>query len=607
MTPSPHHRIAPEPALFFAVAPAVVLAVFWLGLPLLLGLFLSFAALPFGLVFLPVAGGGLLGLAAMVRLCFASLGQRGAPAWAVVGTTVGLVVAAGFFVVGMSPAVAGHAGDTSAVTLHRGIALAMIAGMVLLARQWMPAAAVHGIARGGLCIAVVWAASIAAVAWLPGALGHASRSAAVAASQKIHTDIADPFVQALCAGELDRARAMLADHEVRATARLGVSECLHHWTWIDPSHEGDVFHEDRVGLALDGIVAAERAAGIDAAKGCTEYQIRLMTALLHDRPPMLRAFVDRQLPLDCVDGPERTPVWWRFVYGARDGRAIVDGLQLLKTLGIDLAQRDAVGLELLGEDVNNFISQLSDEQLLAVLELGLDARPPGQHDNPLALGVAIRRFREGAPQEPGPALKQLQARVGEPSRAQLLDMADAGFDPWGDGAAFHAYLDARLAGVSARSVHGTAVDSPNTRLFLLRLRCQVRDCDPGERPGPSIPDDPAPPPPVVAPGLREHDYRYHQIRVETAARAQRVIDALKAGHAFERMSVRYSLDPPDMGSIAMVNWSAGRTLPAQVLAALGTLQPGEFTRAPVRMGDRFVVVMLDAVRPSAGAASAATP
>jgi hypothetical protein len=104
------------------------------------------------------------------------------------------------------------------------------------------------------------------------------------------------------------------------------------------------------------------------------------------------------------------------------------------------------------------------------------------------------------------------------------------------------------------------------------------------------------PKPSVLAELARRDYRFRVIRIENAARASAAIAALNQHSSFDDVLCRYGLPPSQAEGISGAPWTAGSTLPAARLAALGALAPGEYTRTPIWEAGRFLVLRLEATR-----------
>jgi len=599
--PDPTSTPGPSRALFLATAPAVSLAVAVLGPVALWGVVAGTSGVP---AIAAIAGIGLAGLAGLVRLWAATWGSRDAPAWAVAASVAGILLGIGSLANLLAARGSIPGGDGLASwLLPTAVIVAQLGALVLLASRWTPPLreAWRRPASAAVATLVVLGATGAVLARAPSLLHAAALRNAAMHVDEVVTDHHDPFVEALCGGRLDEARSLIATHQVRAQAQYGLVECLEHGA--DAQHPARTFYPERVGPLLDGLVAAQRAAGAADPEGCTPGLVRVIRTLASDHPDALREFGPRHLPVDCIDLSAGQPAWWSLV-GIRDGRPLAERLRVLQAQGIDPRQRTAAGVDLLGANVNHVIASLTDDDLANVIAMGLHPEVTALRTRPFAVELAERRFSARAKRDPA-ALDELIARYGEPSVEQLLTAADLGqatmsdFTPqWDD------YLRERLKGIGPERIAGTALDSAPLRFQLRWLAC-ARDhaCEgrlgnlPPPPPPAAAPGEATPPDPALVETLARRDYRFRVIKLENAARAAAAVSALEQHHSFEEVLYRYGMELPRPELARVATWTAGSTLPATTLVALGALSAGEQSRTPLWQDGRFLVLRLEESRP----------
>lgn len=269
-----------------------------------------------------------------------------------------------------------------------------------------------------LIVAGTWIASAAAIAGAPALLDNWIRLTKVQASRKIHLDSYEPLATALCASDLDRARAILTRPGYEASPWPAI-QCISTLGWVDEQRTGLIFFPERVPVVLDAILAYERQNGIASTPGCTQLQAHLLGKLVAEHPASLVLYRDRGLSIDCTtDDERRTPRWWSIVYGR--GVELTELTQLV-SLDIDPLQRDASGAQLLGSNSNSFVWKASTDTLLKMVELGMELQAPDHRSPHLAVEVMWRRFDRAAPG--GEALEKLAALTGEPTYEQVIESA----------------------------------------------------------------------------------------------------------------------------------------------------------------------------------------
>ncbi len=455
-------------ALFVATAPAVLLAGYGLAVPALFG---AFAALPITVLLPPLlllASVPLLGLCALAGLWIAAWRRCPMPAWAVLCTLPASVLVV-TFALGSMASPTSHFTDASWVWTLRAELAALLAAGVLVASALPGVGAAWSRAPVlGARVLATWVGTALVVGALPPLMAQGARRHALATVDHVPTLRQDPFVMALCDGRLDDARRLLSAGRVAPDARFGVVNCLEHEA--DDLHPRPTFYPDRVGPALEGLVAAQRGLHAPARAGCTPELANVMRFLLGGHVDSLREFPTHGLPLDCTVTADADPVWWQIAVRRNPG-PLAAQLRALQAIGIDPCQRAGSGADLLGENYNHVIATLTDDDLADVIRLGLDPATTGPRTRPFRVELAERR----AHQPPGPAsaaMQQLLARYGAPTRDDLLRALTMGQIHLGDASpAWDAEVRSRLHGLGPANVAGTAYDTPAVRHALAYYAC----------------------------------------------------------------------------------------------------------------------------------------
>ena len=199
---------------------------------------------------------------------------------------------------------------------------------------------------------------------------------------EIPTDNRNPVVMAVCAGRLEDANTLILKNAHLGEGDLDslISRCLKTNT--------SRFYAERVPTVLDAILALEKRRGMQFQKGCSDRQQALLHEIYQNDFPdvSLRAYLGRGLPLTCPADLGRSgwPIWWWMVYGQD---LSIEQFQRLKSLGVDLAQKDTQGLDLLGANPNDAVSNLDAATLQWLNERGLKAQA-GAMDSGTSLKVS---------------------------------------------------------------------------------------------------------------------------------------------------------------------------------------------------------------------------
>jgi parvulin-like peptidyl-prolyl isomerase len=82
----------------------------------------------------------------------------------------------------------------------------------------------------------------------------------------------------------------------------------------------------------------------------------------------------------------------------------------------------------------------------------------------------------------------------------------------------------------------------------------------------------------------EDQYHLRVIQVSSADKANKVLDTLKKGVAFETVALTQSEEPNSKAKSGDIGNVPQGALPPQLLAAIKDLKPGEYTKTPIKMG-----------------------
>ena len=86
----------------------------------------------------------------------------------------------------------------------------------------------------------------------------------------------------------------------------------------------------------------------------------------------------------------------------------------------------------------------------------------------------------------------------------------------------------------------------------------------------------------------EDQYHLRVIQVSSEDRAKKVEDTLAKGVAFETVALTQSEEPNSKAKSGDIGNVPQTALPPQMLAAIKDLKPGEYTKAPIKMGGATV-------------------
>lgn len=234
----------------------------------------------------------------------------------------------------------------------------------------------------------------------------------------IDAGTAEPVAVALCKGDLRQAAAELARPGARPDGATIARRC----TANDlKGGGGRVFFPERVELALQAIVLAERQAGVDPATGCTPWQRDLLRTLYRSDARRLAQFAALGLPIDCPvgrEGEDARPLWWGiFKHLDAQSPLPLEGLQTMDRLGVAWQRRAHDGKRWLDHSVDWLaLGHVPNASLVHLLErTGSTDASPG-----VVAAVAMARLRNGLTADERRRLDALAERIGEPTREQIV-------------------------------------------------------------------------------------------------------------------------------------------------------------------------------------------